>query len=90
MDSPIGQFVLIGNFRRRLARELLVYTSSHIYVTLLGLCGQVEIHQLAAAACQVCWMLVFGMLSSLPSKARGVVVAFMARMYIRACKPSKK
>ena len=25
MDTPIGQFVLIGNFRRRLARELLVY-----------------------------------------------------------------
>ena len=24
MDTPIGQFVLIGNFRRRLARELLV------------------------------------------------------------------
>ena len=23
-DAPIGQFVLIGNFRRRLARELLV------------------------------------------------------------------
>ena len=26
MDTPIGQFVLIGNFRRRLARELLVIT----------------------------------------------------------------
>ena len=24
MDTPIGQFLLIGNFRRRLARELLV------------------------------------------------------------------
>ena len=23
-DTPIGKFVLIGNFRRRLARELLV------------------------------------------------------------------
>ena len=25
VDTPIGQFLLIGNFRRRLARELLVY-----------------------------------------------------------------
>ena len=24
VDTPIGQFLLIGNFRRRLARELLV------------------------------------------------------------------
>ena len=24
MDTPIGQFLLIGNFRRRLAREQLV------------------------------------------------------------------
>ena len=27
-DTPIGQFVLIGNFRRRLARELLVASCS--------------------------------------------------------------
>ena len=27
MDTPIGQFLLIGNFRRRLARELLVLTT---------------------------------------------------------------
>ena len=27
VDTPIGQFVLIGNFRRRLARELLVWLS---------------------------------------------------------------
>ena len=32
MDTPIGQFLLIGNFRRRLARELLVYMYSYIYV----------------------------------------------------------
>jgi len=25
VDTPIGQFLLIGNFRRRLARELLVF-----------------------------------------------------------------
>ena len=27
--TPIGQLVLIGNFRRRLARELLVVSSSY-------------------------------------------------------------
>ena len=31
MDTPIGQFVLIGNFRRRLARELLVYVRGKLY-----------------------------------------------------------
>ena len=25
VDIPIGQFLLIGNFHRRLARELLIY-----------------------------------------------------------------
>ena len=29
VDTPIGQCVLIGNFRRRLARELLVVTRSY-------------------------------------------------------------
>ena len=28
VDTPIGQCVLIGNFRRRLARELLVFATS--------------------------------------------------------------
>ena len=38
MDTPIGQFVLIGNFRRRLARELLVLvTSSDALVPSSGL-----------------------------------------------------
>ena len=31
MDTPIGQFLLIGNFRRRLARELLVIIYRNIH-----------------------------------------------------------
>ena len=31
MDTPIGQFLLIGNFRRRLARELLV-RDARVYI----------------------------------------------------------
>ena len=45
MDTPIGQFVLIGNFRRRLARELLVLLVWLIVKTdaiVVHVCGTIE------------------------------------------------
>ena len=46
VDTPIGQFLLIGNFRRRLARELLViefiYLSIYLSVHLSICTGKPE------------------------------------------------